>query len=70
MPRCLAQIDGHGLPASDGQHRLFLDFPLQAIDLRIGRDHPLGLIHILLDQGIDGIGNLLLDQPAHLHDLA
>ena len=35
----LAQIDGHRLPAGNGEDRLFLDLMLHRVDGRIGGDH-------------------------------
>ena len=66
----LAQIDGHRLPAGDGQDRLFLDLMLHRVDGRIGGDHLFGEIGVAFDQGAGGIGDLPLGETAHLGDPA
>ena len=65
-----AQVDRHRLPPRDGEDGFFLDFALQGVDGRIGRDDALAQLHVAIDQGLDGIGDLAFHQAAHFGDLA
>ena len=65
-----AQVDSHWLPPRDGEDGLFLDFALQRVDRRIRRDDVLAELDVAVDQGLHGIGDLALHQPAHFGDLA
>src|SRR5579863_9406419 len=65
-----AQVDRHRLPSRDGEDGLFLDLALQRVDRGIHRDHALAQFDVAVDQGLHGIGNLPLREPAHLGDLA
>jgi hypothetical protein len=61
-----AQIDRHRLAARDGEHRLFFDFALQCIDVRVPRGYALRQRGIALRQGIDRLRDLFLGKTAHL----
>ena len=67
----LAQVDRHRLAARDRQDRLLLDLALQRVD-RAGRA-PMTRCASSASrshQRIDGVGDLLLGEAAHLGDLA
>ena len=66
----LAQIDRHRLPPRDREDRFFLDVMLHGVDRRIRGNHTFGEIGIAIGQGLEGIGNLPLGEPAHLGDFA
>jgi hypothetical protein len=62
----LAQVAGHGLALGDGEDRLVLDLLLEDIDLGVAGDDPVGELGVAPDDRIDGVGELLLGEPAHL----
>ena len=62
----LPQIDRHRLAARNREHAFFLDLVLQRVDARIERDGALREVHIAVCECIERIGDLLLDQMAHL----
>ena len=56
----------HRLALGDGENRLLLDLQFERIDLVVPGDHPVGELGVALGQGIDGLGQLVFRQAAHL----
>jgi hypothetical protein len=64
----VAQIDGHRLPARNGQNPLFLDLALEHVDLLVERYDALRELKIVAVERVDRIADLLFGEAAHFGD--
>ena len=63
-----AQIGGGRLATGDDVRAVVVDGLFQLVDPLVGLDDVLDRVHLTGLEGIDGGGNLRLDQAAHLQD--
>ena len=69
-PDQLPEVDRHRLAPGDRPDRQVLDFALQHIEARVGRDNLVGEDHVGVRQRVHGVGHHLLRDAAHLGDAA
>ncbi len=62
----LAQVARHRLALGDREDRALLDGELQRVDFLVIGDDDIGKLGVALCKRLDGFGEMILGQPAHL----